>query len=159
MKKLTLSITAAVLLLTACNKKDDPTPTNNTTNSKKDLLMNGEWQWDGLWTVQNPGASNETTTDVWSSVKDCDKDDRITFAANSKGTVDEKANKCDSDVQTESFGWELTNNETILKITEADGKIRMLTIVELTASKSVYRERVEVSGSDSMTIEQAFKKF
>jgi hypothetical protein len=159
MKQLTLSITAIALLsLAACNKKDDPAPNNNnTTTSKKDLLVGGEWQWDGLWGVENPGASNETLTDAWASVKDCDKDDRVVYTADGKGTIDEKALKCDNDPQLQQIKWELINNETQIKITNDKGTYQM-TIVELTATKAVYRQRVAMSATDSTTIQQSFKK-
>lgn len=160
MKHITLgAIACGILLFAACSKSEDnPTPGNNTTTpstkSKKELVVDGKWKWTEFATVYNKNGK-DSLVDGWSQIKECDKDDIMTFAADGTGTIDEMANKCDNDPQTKSITWELLNNETQVKVTDDKGPA-MLTIIELTATKATYRQRVAVGGGDSMTVQQVF---
>jgi hypothetical protein len=165
MRHFTLTAIACTILLAAACKKDETTSNNsnnnnnnnnNNTKSKKDLVVDGKWQWSGLSMVMKNAGGNDSLVDAWSTVKECDRDDIMTFAANGTGTIDEGANKCDNDPQTKSLTWEMLNNETQVKVTDDKGPA-MLTIVELTATQAIYRQRVATSGTDSITIQQTFK--
>jgi hypothetical protein len=163
MKQLTLSVAACGLLLfAACSKDDDKTttPNNNNNNnnngkSKKDLVVDGKWQYSGLSMVYNNNGK-DSLADAWSIVKDCDKDDIMTFTADGKGIIDEMANKCANDPQTKSITWEMLNNETEVKVTDDKGPA-MMKIIELTATNAVYRQRLASSNGDSITVQQSFK--
>jgi hypothetical protein len=152
MRKFVLSAVAcSVVLFNACKKSDDPTP---PANSKKDLVVNGKWKWTGLSSVVMVGGT-ETLVDGWSIVQDCDKDDIMTFSADGTGTIDEKALKCDPTApQIKNITWEFLNNETQVKVTDDEGP-QVLTIVELTATQAIYRQRL-YTGTDSVTIQQTF---
>jgi hypothetical protein len=156
MKNQLLSAIACGILLFAACKKDDTTPNNNNNNntSKKDLIVGGKWQWTGLAMVYSNNGK-DSLVDAWSEVKDCDKDDSYTFATDGTGIVEENATKCSDDPQTENITWKLINNETQVEVTDDKGP-SILTIIELTATKAVYDQRVSV-GSDSVTVRQSFK--
>ncbi len=157
MKNLLLSATACTILLFAACKKDDKTsttPTTPTSTNKKAMVVDGKWQWIGLSTVYNNNGK-DSLVDGWSIVKDCDKDDFITYTNDGKGVIDENTNKCDNDPQIENITWELINNDTQVKVTDDKGP-SILTIVELTAKQAIYRQRVD-AGGDSITIQQTFK--
>lgn len=157
MKKHLLSATACTILLFAACKKDNSTTTTPTTptTSKKNLIVDGKWQWSGLAVVYNSNGK-DSLVDGWAGVKDCDKDDIVIYTADGKGTVDENTNKCDTDPQISNFTWELLNNETQVKVTDDDGPAT-LTIIELTATQAKLRQRVSTGQNDSITVEQTFK--
>ena len=157
MRLLTLLLTVyAVLLFAACSKKkENPTTPPSTTKSKKDLVVDGKWQWSAFAFVMNNNGK-DSLVDAWSQVKDCDKDDIMTYSANGTGVIDEGATKCDPNAaQTKNITWELMNNETQVKVTDDKGT-HLLTIVSLTATEAVYKQRV-ATGGDSITVQQTFK--
>lgn len=157
MKSFTLTLLAGILLFASCDKtKENPTPnpTTPTGKSKKDLVIDGKWQWSGLAFVMNVGGK-DSLIDAWSEVDDCDRDDIMTYTADGKGVIDENTNKCTGDPQVQNITWELINNESQVKVTDDEGT-HLLTIVELTEKKAVYKQRV-FTGSDSITVQQTFK--
>lgn len=161
MKKLRFSIAVIGLVFFASCSKDDtktttPSINNNNSNSKKDLVIDGKWKWTGLSMVYTNNGK-DSLVDAWSQVKECDKDDIMTFTADGKGTIDEMTNKCDKDPQTKSLTWELLNNETEVKVTDDKGPT-IMKIIELTATTAIYRQRVATgTGTDSITVQQTFK--
>ncbi|RYY51518.1 MAG: hypothetical protein EOO06_00510 [Chitinophagaceae bacterium] len=160
MKHLIFLVAAiGVLLFASCSKDDTATPNNNNNNnnnnkSKKDLVVDGKWQWTGLWMVYSNNGK-DSLADGWSQVKECDKDDIMNFTADGKGSIDEMTNKCTNDPQTKSLTWEMLNNETEVKVIDDKGPT-IMKIVELTATNAVYRQRI-ATGADSITIRQSFK--
>jgi hypothetical protein len=156
MKNLTLSaIACGILVFAACSKTEEKPSTNtNTTKSKKDLVVDGKWKWTDLAFVMNIGGK-DSLINAWSEVDQCDRDDIMSFTSDGKGTIDEGSTKCDpSDPQIENITWEMLDNETKVKVTTPD-ETSVLTIVELTATKAVYKQRM-FTGSDSITVQQTF---
>lgn len=157
MKSFTLTLLAGILLFASCDKTKEnpaPNPTTPTVKSKKDLVIDGKWQWEGLAFVMNVNGK-DSLIDAWAEVKDCDKDDIMTYTADGKGKIDEMTNKCTDDPQVQNITWELINNETQVKVTDDEGT-HLLTIIELTEKKAVYKQTMDVGGNP-IVIQQTFK--
>jgi hypothetical protein len=154
MKLLKLSAMACgILLFAACSKTDDNNPNPGPTNTAA-LIVDGTWQWSDLDFVLNMGGT-DTLINAWHEVDSCDRDDIMTFTADGNGQIDEMATKCNpADPQIETLTWELLNNDTQVKVTTATDT-SILTIMELTATKAVYRSKV-FTGTDSITVQQTF---
>lgn len=110
MKKTLVILSLAIIGLSACKKKDNPTATVYT---KADTLQNGQWK---LKSVTNPLIGDLTT-----SMKPCQKDNLYTFNADKTLTVDEGAEKCNSsDLQTKKDGsWSLTSDYKQISISSS----------------------------------------
>ncbi len=120
MKK-TISIASLffILLLAACNKKDKAA-------SKTELLTSGTWK---LTAVISDNDGNGTyETDDFATFFPCFTDNIWSFGASSVVTLDEGPTKCNpADPQTETGTWQLTQNETYLKINGDEWKLEELT--------------------------------
>ncbi len=81
------------------------------------MLENGKWQLSAA-TATVSYMGKDTTADVYGQTDECDRDDFMTFAGNGRATVDEGANKCPDDKQTESAPWVLLNNDTKLAVVD-----------------------------------------
>ncbi len=151
-----LIMASGLMLFTACEKiKENPTPAQPVSKSTKDLVVDGKWQMTGMALVVNNNGT-DSLVDAWANVKECDRDNVMTFTNDGKGVIDEMATKCDpADPQTRNITWEFINNDTQVKITDNKGT-NISTIVELTATKAIYKMRV-AAGADSITIQQTFK--
>lgn len=138
MKK-TISITALffILLLAACNKKD-------TAASKTQLLTSGTWKLTAV--VSDNDANGTYETDDFATFSPCFTDNIWSFSTSSVVTLDEGPTKCNpADPQTETGTWQLTQNETYLKINGDEWKLE-----ELTASTLKWKE--EYSGGTSALV-------
>ena len=120
MKK-TISIATLffIILLAACNKKDKAV-------SKTELLTSGTWK---LTAVVSDNDGNGTyETDDFATFSACFTDNIWSFGTSSVATLDEGPTKCDpADPQTEPGTWQLTQNETYLKINGDEWKLEELT--------------------------------
>ena len=135
MKK-SISITALffILLFVACNKKD-------TATSKTELLTSGTWKLTAV--VADEDGNGTYETDRFATFLPCFIDNIWSFGASSVGTMDEGPTKCNpADPQTETYTWQLTQNETYLKIDNDEWKLE-----ELTTSTLKWKE--EYSGGRS----------
>lgn len=80
---------------------------------KAKLLEDGKWQL----TAQTASISYmgvDTTIDMYAELKDCEKDDYVTFSKKGKATKDEGAATCSGRSQTATIKWELRNNDSQL---------------------------------------------
>ena len=120
MKK-TISITTLffILLFVACNKKD-------TAASKTELLTSGTWKLTAV--VADEDGNGTYETDRFATFSDCFKDNFYTFFAGGSAELNEGLTKCNpTDPQTETGTWQLTQNETHLKIDGDEWKLEELT--------------------------------
>lgn len=114
-KHVTYLVVAAVGLasLGSCKKEEATTP----TLSKTDLLTAKNWK---VTDLKVAGQSVFNTA----LVQDCDKDDLTKFNSNKSATFDEGTLKCDpTSPQSRTGSWDLTTNETKLKVTDPDGDV------------------------------------
>ncbi|MGB0391683.1 MAG: lipocalin family protein [Salibacteraceae bacterium] len=125
-----------IALLTAlgsCKKDDDNGGSDGTSVSKAGLLTSSGWVTTSIEaTFPDPIG----TMDVFATFDDCEKDDIMIFKSDKSIVADEGATKCDpNDPQTESAGtWELTSNDTKLRIDDA-GYVDEFDIITLTSSQ------------------------
>jgi hypothetical protein len=125
---------AASFTFVSCSDDDEDTQPNKT-----ELLTNKNWKK----TAETETMSNTPgSTDLFTSVPDCTKDDILKFGTNGTFTWNEGASKCDpTDPQEFLNGtWAFTNNETKVMITIpglGDGELEL---TELTASKLVTKD-------------------
>lgn len=127
MKKFIPAALVLIFLVTACSKKDK-------TASKSELLTSGTWK---LIAAEEDADGNGTyETDNYVFFDDCFKDNFYTFRTNGILEMDEGPTKCSpTDPQTETGNWQLTQNETHIKI-DADEWI----LVELTNTTLRWKE-------------------
>jgi len=112
-KQLFHLLTVAFVLtnLTSC-QKDDPKP----ASSKTGLLTAKAWK-ETDFKVDGKSAFDTV-------VKACDKDDLLKFNTDKSITFNEGALRCDpASPQTSMGSWDFTTSETVLKITDSDGKV------------------------------------
>jgi hypothetical protein len=110
--------------LSSCKKDDATTP----APSKTDLLTAKSWK---VTDVKVSGQSIYNTP----LFQACDKDNLVKFNPNKTATFDEGATKCDpTSVQSRPGSWDLTSNETKLKVTDPDGDTVEGTIGTLTST-------------------------
>jgi hypothetical protein len=110
--------------LSSCKKEDATTP----APSKTDLLTAKSWK---VTDVKVAGQSIYNTP----LFQACDKDNLVKFNPNKTATFDEGATKCDpASVQSRPGSWDLTSNETKLKVTDPDGDTVEGTIGTLTST-------------------------
>jgi hypothetical protein len=139
MESFLISTTIFVLLTISCNKKD-----SNSSLSKRDLLTSGSWKLTAV--VADDDANGSYETDRFASFSDCYKDNYYTFRSNGELELKEGPTKCDPiDPQTETYSWELTQNETHLIFGFDEYKLE-----ELTASTLKWKE--DYSGGRSSLV-------
>ena len=123
---------AAGLALAGCKKDstDNPAP----APSKTDMLTAKTWR------LTDVKAAGQTILNS-GLFPDCFKDDLYKFNANKSLTFDQSTLKCDpTAAATRNGSWELTTNETKLKITDPDGDVEEGTITTLTSTSLVLSE-------------------
>ncbi|MCZ2355192.1 MAG: hypothetical protein LC115_00665 [Bacteroidia bacterium] len=130
-----------VVISVSCKKKEDtPAP----SASKTELLCNKTYTMKAL--TANPGVNMGTgtpVTDLFSYIPACSKDDKITFKTTGKVTTDEGASKCTAtDPQSYDEDWKFTTNESIIELTDKDGKKKNYTVITIdgTTFKTSYVE-------------------
>ena len=148
-KLMILVIMSATIALSACKKDASPV-------SKTDLLTASQWKMTAF--TVDPGfpifdaLGNITgySTDMYSSMESCSKDDTFKFNSDNSVKFDEGASKCDSsDPQSTSGTWSLKTNETILSLID-NGSAQDYTIMELTA-RILKMKYTQTDGSVSYT--------
>ena len=121
-----LAVAVGLTALSSCKKDDTTSPTPAAT--KTDLLTAKSWK---MTELKVAGQSIFNTA----LVEDCDKDDLLKFNTNKSATFSEGTLKCDpSAPQSRTGSWDLTTNETKLKVTDPDGEVVEGTINTLTSS-------------------------
>jgi hypothetical protein len=60
----------------------------------------------------------DSTLDMYALLKECEKDDFVTFADNGITTADENTNVCSGHSQIGTFPWALLNNDTKLALVD-----------------------------------------
>lgn len=121
------------MLLFSCSKDD----AKSGAKSKTDLLTSAPWKM-AAYTI-NPAYDWEGTgvkiTDIFATLRACDKDDQFIFKANGEVIEDPKSSCSDfggGDIET--LNWKFTNNETGLTIIYNPGEESSYKIVELTTT-------------------------
>ena len=138
MKKLTTTFLLAIFLITACSKKDK-------TASKSELLTSGTWKITG--SDEDGDGNGSYEIDNYAFFPDCFKDNYFTFHASGILEMNEGPTKCDAaDPQTVTGNWQLTQNETHIKIDTDEWKLE-----ELTATTIRWKEEYMGGGSARVT--------
>ena len=123
MKSFLVTTTIFTLLIISCSKKD-------SNLSKKDMLTSGSWKLTAV--VSDDDANGSYEKDEFARFSDCYKDNYYTFQSNGVLELNEGPTKCSpADSQTETATWQLTQNETYLKINTDEWKLEELTISTL----------------------------
>jgi len=136
-KTISLFSAALILFLTPACKKDKG-------ESKTELLTSGSWKITAV--VSDDDGNGSYETNEFASFPACFIDNIFTFKTNGQLELDEGLSKCDvMDPQTETATWQLTQNETYLKIDSDEWKLE-----ELTASTLKWKE--EYSGGRSAVV-------
>jgi hypothetical protein len=131
MKTLSTFIIATTLGLAVVGCKKDSTDTPAPAATKTAMLTAKSWR---VTDVKISGISvfNSPLVDA------CYKDDVYKFNANKSLTFDQSTLKCDPTAPATRNGtWDLTTNETKLKITDPDGDSEEGTIATLTSTSLV----------------------
>ena len=139
-----LFLLACFFVVVVSCQKDENKNDNNTTKSKTELLTTGTWKYIGA--TINPAydyyGDGTLTTDIFSIMKDCEKDDFEVYKTNGTWEYNEGPSKCDpSYPQIFSLPWNFADNESKLILGGVEH-----TILELTATKLKLRYPVEDSG-------------
>ncbi len=123
MKKTICSFALLTLFFAACSKKDK-------TQSKSELLTSGTWK---LTAAEEDADGNGTyESDNYAFFADCFKDNYYTFQTSGILEMNEGPTKCaPADPQTETGAWQLTQNETHLKIDGDEWILQELTTTTL----------------------------
>jgi hypothetical protein len=137
MKSFLTSTTIFTLLIISCSKKD-------SNQSKKDLLTSGSWKLTAV--VADDDGNGTYEIDRFTGFSDCFKDNYYTFQNNGILELNEGPIKCSlTDPQTETATWQLTQNETHLKIDTDEWKLEELTT-------SILKWKEEYSGGRSSLV-------
>lgn len=149
MKKYLLLV-GGILVLGACKKNDDATP---TAQSKTDLLTAHNWKPStGTYTITSSGTS--ITSDAFET---CDKDDSYKFGSDKSLVVDAGTVKCNSsDPQKETGTWALSNNDQKLTMNLPNQAINGdLDVKELTTT-TLHLSGTQTSNGVTFTVDATF---
>ncbi len=150
MKKPIFFLLGLALLLGAC--KND----NDDSNGKADSLINGKWKI--VSSKATLSGSSTVEFDLLLFLSTCEKDGYFIFEPDGVLVSDEGITKCDAADPQQTIGtWELTQNETHIKVTGTDLDFEG-EIVELTASKLVIKYATDINGAPANT-ETEFENF
>jgi hypothetical protein len=139
-----LFLPACFFVVVVSCQKDENKNVNNTTKSKTELLTAGTWKYIGA--TINPEydyyGDGTLTTDIFSIMKDCEKDDFEVYKTSGTWEYNEGPSKCDpSYPQIFSLTWNFVDNEGKLILGGVDH-----TILELTATTLKLRYTFEDAG-------------
>jgi len=141
MKKILLFIAVSAFCFTACKKNDTSSP----PTTKKDILTSGSWKLTAV--VSDEDGDGTYEFDDYKEFEACFIDNSYTFKSDYTLIFDEGASKCeDTDPQSFTSSWSLTNNDTNLVI-ESDTYV----IQELTSTKLVAKLTYGGPGSSLVT--------
>lgn len=152
MQKPIIYLLGLILFLGACkNNDDDSTP-------KTTLLTNGKWKIVTSKATISLATGGTTEFDLLAFLSTCEKDGHFVFQSAGVLIADEGALRCDpADPQQTTGAWELTQNETHLKVSSTDLEFEA-EIAELTASKLVVKYDTDINGVPAKT-ETEFMNF
>jgi hypothetical protein len=132
-RMLILSLLSLTLLFSAC-KKDK----SDALLSKTSLLTHSTWKMTaatvdpGYPTFDDQFNITGSTTDYYSTMEDCSKDDTYHFNADKTMIIDDNALKCDnSDPQKVTGTWSFNPDETVLT-SIMNGDLLDFNLMELT---------------------------
>lgn len=138
--KLITALCAGILLFVACSKEKKGYVAPPVTKTKKDYLIDGQWQLTSSKTVTHYkidtlGTDSTTTEEALDSMKYCEKDNFMRFIANDRIYADEGPVKCDAtDPQVDSAdSWSLSSDFVKLLIFEGSN-FQSFDIDELTTA-------------------------
>lgn len=131
---------AGLLLIVVSACKDDDEPSVNHT----DFLTAKSWK-----PIHMEGSVNGMV-DKNAVIKECDKDDIITFSKDGKYHVTTGPNYCDEDRKEETGTWEWKNNDQKILRFATDGDVQDMAFVRLTSTtfKVTYSEMVDLHGDN-----------
>jgi hypothetical protein len=136
-----LTFLLAIIIFTnvQCKKNDE-----EKMLSKTQLLTSGSWKLTAVLADEDANGSYET--DRFTTFSSCFKDNNWTFQDNGVLELNEGPTKCSPrDPQTETATWQLTQNETYLKINTDEWKLEDLTT-------SILKWKEEYSGGRSTLV-------
>lgn len=138
-----LLLTYIFFIVVSC-QKDKNNDNHNIVKTKTELLTNGTWKYTGA--IISPAydyyGDGAVVTNIFSIMKDCEKDDFEVYKANGTWEYNEGPTKCDpSYPQIFSLPWNFADNETKLML-GGDEHI----ILELTATSLKLRYSFEDAG-------------
>ena len=106
MIKYALAVLLIGLVVFSCKKSSSGGSSNNNTQ----LLVSAAWKFDTATIDADKNGTPDTQVPP-GYILPCYRDNTITFKADSTGTLDEGATKCNAgDPQTSSFKWYFKNN-------------------------------------------------
>lgn len=119
LRKTFIIVCCSTTLFAACKKTEDKNDDNNNNSSStiRQTLLGGKWQ-EIAQTVTVNYMGKDTSMDMHAQLKECEKDDFVTFADNGITTKDENTNVCAGNPQTVGFPWALLNNDTKLALVD-----------------------------------------
>lgn len=118
MKNTILSLVLIIgFIIGSCKKGTEVKP---VLESKVELLTKSEWKYSGML-VKIPGS--DVWEDAFSVYEPCSKDDKTIFRLDNTYEVNEGGTKCGTNQIVTSGNWELTENDTKLKIVTPNGVV------------------------------------
>lgn len=135
------AILIIALNFSACKKKENKSSstaasTVDSTQIKQrtQLLTSGNWKMTEMTVSPGISSGGTITTDWFSKLDTCSKDNFTTYYTNKEFVIDEGATKCNpNDPQTTTGTWVFNSNATVLSLTQSGGN-KTWNVVELTNS-------------------------
>lgn len=144
-KRILTTVILATILLTACQKSSDSTPTPSVT--KAQMLVGGQWKIKAMTASPAIMIGSVAITDVLSLYPSCITDNYQTFSADGVYVFDEGATKCDSsDPQRETGKWQLSADETQVILNMPSNSHEVWEIPMLTSTKATTRSQMVANG-------------
>lgn len=149
---LLLLLFAPMFIVVVSCQKDKNKDANNTSKSKTELLTTGTWKYNG--SIVNPAydyyGDGILTTDIFSIMKDCEKDDFELYKTNGTWEYNEGPTKCDPAYpQVFTLPWTLADNETKLVLGGVEHAILELTTTSLKLRYTIEEAGVTYTAEDS----------
>jgi hypothetical protein len=129
-----LFLLACFFVVVVSCQKDENKNDNNTTKSKTELLTAGTWKYIGatISPAYDYYGDGTLTTDIFSIMKDCEKDDFEVYKTNGTWEYNEGPSKCDpSYPQIFSLSWNFADNEAKLMLGGDEHSILELSVNRL----------------------------
>jgi hypothetical protein len=129
-----LFLLACFFVVVVSCQKDENKNDNNTTKSKTELLTAGTWKYIGatISPAYDYYGDGTLTTDIFSIMKDCEKDDFEVYKTNGTWEYNEGPSKCDpSYPQIFSLPWNFADNEAKLMLGGDEHSILELSVNRL----------------------------
>lgn len=119
-----IAILCCALAFAACKKEknENNSPTGQT-------LKAGVWQISAFAITRF--ADRDTFIETYSHWDTCEQDDYLVFYNNGTGELNENDNICPEDNISETFEWNLLENDSKLNLIYADGRPRLFTLQQV----------------------------